>query len=324
MFKNRKLTVFSFLLILALSLSLVVGCGQQEPAAPQEPEQQAQEQQTPEVDAKALIREAADKYYAKMPEHIYKISNDDVKALYDSGDLADYLVLDITGHDHYAEGHIEGAIDVPFGKVGENLDLIATNAKGKRGVFVVCWTGQTAGQTVALLNMIGIPARSINLGMELGWKAKGYPVVTEPTEPKAAESYDWGKKAPVKEAVEKYFNRMAKEGMFEVYKISQDNLKAQLEANPEKYLVVDVRGHEEYAKGSITADALDVPFKEVHKHFDEIAEKAKGKMVVVACYTGQTAGQTDAVLNLIGIKTVSLNRGINAGWVKEKGFELVQ
>lgn len=323
MMKNRKLMLVWLVLMLAVGLLFMAGCGGQQEAAPEvPPENEGTQQEAPVVDPAQVVRDAADKYFAKMPEHIYKISEDETKALLDSGELADYLVLDIRDLETYGKGHIQGAINVPYKEIGKNLDLIATNAKGKKGVLVVCFTGQTAGQATAALNMLGIPSRSVNLGMNLGWTAKGYPVVTEATEAAPAEAVDWADKAPIKAAVENYFEKMPS-GMFDSYKIGLDELKAELDANPEKYVVVDIRGHEDFAKGTIKG-AIDVPFKEVNQHFDEIAEMAKGKTVVVACFTGQTAGQTDAVLNLIGIKTVSLHRGITAGWVEEKGFELVQ
>lgn len=327
MLKGRKLSFLGLLFILVLSMSLLAGCGAPQAQAPTEPATQTDPvanepvAETPQVDGQQVIKDAATKYYEKMPANLYKISEDETKALLDKGELGDYLVVDITTSESYAEGHIPGAIYVPFKEVGKNLDLIATNAKGKKGVLVVCVSGQTAGQAVAALNMLGIPSRSVNLGMKLGWNAKKYPTDKTPVEPMAAEAYDWSDKAPIKEVVEKYFEKMP-DGMFGLYKISQDDLKAQLDSNPEKFLVVDVRGTEEYNKGTIKG-AIDVPFKEVSKSFDKIAELGQGKTVVVACFTGQTAGQTDAVLNLIGIKTVSLNRGITAGWVGEKGFELV-
>jgi len=316
-FKNKKLFLLAMMLLLAFSM-LMAGCGGQEAEAPVE-EPEAQE--APVVDATAVIRDAADNYFAKMPEHLYKISEDETKALLDSGELADYLVLDVRSAEDYGKGHIQGAINVPYKEVGKNLDLIATNAKGKKGTLVICYTGQTAGQVDAALNMLGVTTRSINLGMKEGWEKKGYPVVTEATAAAPAEAVDWADKAPIKEAVENYFDKMPS-GMFDSYKIGLDDLKAELDASPEKYLVVDLRGTEEYTKGTIKG-AIDVPFKEVNKHFDAIMEQGKGKTVVVACFTGQTAGQTDTVLNLMGIKTVSLHRGITAGWVGEKNFELV-
>lgn len=51
-----------------------------------------------------------------------------------------------------------------------------------------------------------------------------------------------------------------------------------------------------------------------------IKEKGKGKTVVVYCYTRQTAGQVDSLLNLMEVKTRSLafgfgkDDGFNKGW----------
>ena len=316
MLRKNKLSVLSLILVLLLSLSSLVGCSSQttdKPTTTSTPTPPA-----PQVNAEQVVKEAALKYYDKMPANIYKISEDDTKALLDKGELKDYLVLDVRDEKAYGESHIPGAKLVPFKEVGKNLDLIATNAKGKKGTLVVCFTGQTAGQVDAALNMLGIPTRSINLGMTLGWLAKKYPTETTVNKAQPATSNDWGDKAPIKKAVENYFEKMPA-GMFASYKISEPDLKAQLEASADKFVVVDIRDKKDYDIGSIKG-AINVPFKEVGKNFDKLAELGKGKTVVVGCYTGQTAGQTDAVLNLIGIKTVSLNRGISSGWITEKSF----
>jgi rhodanese-related sulfurtransferase len=50
-------------------------------------------------------------------------------------------------------------------------------------VVVYCYSGQTAGQTVAALRLLGYDAVSLKGGMgvgsndPLGWSNKGYPVV---------------------------------------------------------------------------------------------------------------------------------------------------
>ncbi|HCJ57468.1 MAG TPA: sulfurtransferase, partial [Clostridiaceae bacterium] len=50
-------------------------------------------------------------------------------------------------------------------------------------IIVYCYTGQTAGQTVAALRLLGYDAVSLNAGMgtpatgDAGWMNKGYPVV---------------------------------------------------------------------------------------------------------------------------------------------------
>jgi rhodanese-related sulfurtransferase len=321
MLTGRKRTVFSLLLVVLFSLSIVSGCSSQ--PTDKQTSETSQPAQVPKVDAEQAVKDAAIKYYDKMSSNVYKISEDETKQLLDKGELKDYLVVDIRDEKSYNESHIPGAIFIPFKEVGKNLDLLATNAKGKKGVLVACVTGQTSGQTVATLNMVGISARSINLGMKLGWLAKKYPTETTVNKPLPVASYDWGDKAPVKQAVENYYEKMASSGMFSLYKISEEDLKAQLESNAEKFVVLDIRDKKDFDAATIKS-AINIPFKEIGKNIDKIAELSKGKTVVVGCYTGQTAGQTDAVLNLIGIKTVSLNRGITAGWIGEKAYPVVK
>jgi rhodanese-related sulfurtransferase len=60
-----------------------------------------------------------------------------------------------------------------------SFDTLPDNKK----VVVYCYTGQTAGQTVAGLKLLGYDAVSLNGGIgmpvnaPIGWVNKGYPVV---------------------------------------------------------------------------------------------------------------------------------------------------
>ncbi len=321
MLTGRRSSVICLLLLILFSLSIFTGCSSQPSEKPTSAASQTS--QNTKIDSDKVIKAAAVKYYDKMPANLYKISEDETKQLLDKGELKDYLVVDIRDEKSYNEGHIQGAIFIPFKEVGKNLDLIAVNAKGKKGVLVVCVTGQTSGQAVATLNMVGIPARSINLGMKLGWLSKQYPTETTANKPQPVTSYDWGDRTPVKQAVENYYEKMPSTGMFGLNKISEEDLKAQLESSAEKFVILDIRDKKDYDSGTIKG-AINIPFKEIGTNLDKIAELAKGKTVVVGCYTGQTAGQSNAILNLAGIKTVSLNRGITAGWITEKAFTVVK
>lgn len=86
-----------------------------------------------------------------------------------------FYVLDIRSAEDFAEGHIEGAVQVGWAEVGSVLGDLPTN----RPIVVTCYTGQTAGQTVGVLRMLGFDAKSLASGMNLGWNAEGLPVVTE-------------------------------------------------------------------------------------------------------------------------------------------------
>ena len=85
-------------------------------------------------------------------------------------------MLDIRKVDDYAVSHIEGAVNMPFAKGMQEkfVDL----PKDKK-IIVTCVSGQTAGQTIAVLRALGYNAISLKFGMKFGWIAEEYPVVTD-------------------------------------------------------------------------------------------------------------------------------------------------
>ena len=98
----------------------------------------------------------------------------DAQPLIEAGDV---FVLDIRTAEDFALGHIAGAVNLPFsqGMQESFADLLPMDKQ----IIVTCYTGQTAGQTIAVLRMLGYDALSLKLGMKLGWEAEGLPVVTE-------------------------------------------------------------------------------------------------------------------------------------------------
>lgn len=121
-----------------------------------------------------ILKQAVFSYYERMPDHIYKIPEAELKKLVDSN-KQDIYILDIRDAKDYAKGHIKGAHNIPFKEVGKNLD----NLPKDKTIIVYCYTGQTGGQTTAALNIAGFNARSLNGGMNNGWLKAGYPVVTD-------------------------------------------------------------------------------------------------------------------------------------------------
>lgn len=137
---------------------------------------------TYEVDP--AIVEAVSAYYTGLgdvKESIYKnykISEDDLKALMESDE--DFAILSVRKAEDFAAGHIDGAVNIPWGAGMEQQ--FSTLPKDKK-IVVYCYTGQTAGQTVAGLRLLGYDAVSLNGGMGMpsnvpqGWANKGYEVV---------------------------------------------------------------------------------------------------------------------------------------------------
>ena len=309
--RNKKITYSLLSLLIILGL-LVSGCGQAKPAAPAAAPAPAASAPTPTPaapgeDSAKVVKDAVVKYFNDIPtvKDSYKIAEKDLKEGLEK-DAGKYLVVDIRKAEDYAKGHIKGAVNVPFGKdIADNLEKIRAAGKGKI-VAVYCYTGQTAGQTVALLNIAGVNAKSLHggwgTGIKYGWAALKYPEVTDAA--KLPDGSADGNKS-IDKTVKDYFINMPQD----IYKIDDEVLKPELDKNADKYLVVDIRRAEDYAKGHIKG-AINVPYgPDLSAKLDELKSKAAGKTMVVYCYTGQTAGQADALYNLVGIKTKSLNFG---------------
>ncbi len=338
---NKKLSLFlSLLLIIGL---LVTGCGQAQQAAttPSSTPTVSTPTKTPPPtptapaeDPAKVIKAAIETYFNDIGSNVknsYKIAEKDLKDELDKNPDK-YAILDIRRADSYAQGHIKGAINVPYGAdIANNFDSIRAIAKDKT-LIVACYTGQTAGQTDSLLNVAGIKTLSLNSGMggssvgfdTRGWLGQKYPTVTEPTALPTAPAVASKSKA-IDDAVQKYFNEVPQD----TYKIDLPVMKDALAKEPDKYYIVDVRKAEDYTKGHIKG-AVNIPYgPEIAKNLDSIKEKSTGKTLVVYCYTGQTAGQTDSLLNIFGITTKSLNYGFgmdgfNKGWSADKSYEVVK
>ncbi len=109
----------------------------------------------------------------------YKISEQSLFDKMEAGDES-IQILSIRKADDYAAGHIEGAINIPFGTT--MIDAFKELPRDKT-IVVYCYTGQTAGQATAALRLMGYKAVSLNGGMGMeanapqGWANAGFPVV---------------------------------------------------------------------------------------------------------------------------------------------------
>lgn len=304
----KKFKVLSLVMAAMMSLALVGCSGSKTSTTTSAPES---------------VNKAVNSYFANMPEDIYKIDQakfvDAIKANDGS------LTLDIRQKDVYDKGHIKGAVNAPWGAtLGDVLDKLPAD----KTIYVYCYTGQTAGQTVALLNMAGFKAKSVNLGWNLGIsKVPGVEAVTETTT-NAFPTVEAAKiDADVKAAIQNYFQGLGKitDAKYKDYKVSEADAKALLDAGDKSVVFLSVRSAADYAKGHIKG-AVNIPFaKGMEQKFSSLP---KDKKIIVYCYTGQTAGQTVAGLRLLGYDAVSLNGGIGTpanapnGW-GNKGFPLV-
>ena len=83
--------------------------------------------------------------------------------LNDGDDANDPYILDIRAGEDYNTGHLPGAVSVGGGALFNAETLAALPTDGQ--VVVYCYSGQTAGQVVGALNMLGYDAYSLKFGM---------------------------------------------------------------------------------------------------------------------------------------------------------------
>jgi len=269
------------------------------------------------------VEDAVNGYFANLPEDNGMIGEEAFVEKVKAGE--DLFILDIRQPDVYNEGHVKGAVNVPWGP--EAIPAALDKLPGDKTIYVYCYTAQTANQTVALLNFAGFEAKSVRFGWNLGIsRVKGYEDVVETSSNKLAGVTDFDINPEIKKAIVDYYKGLAdvQNSMFKNYKISEDNLKMIL--GSDGMMVVSIRQPQAYSEGHIKG-AVNIPWGAgMQQYFGQLPQDQK---LIVYCYTGQTAGQTVAGLRMLGYDAVSLNGGMGTeanapyGW-SNKGYEVVQ
>ncbi|MBS3971152.1 MAG: rhodanese-like domain-containing protein [Clostridia bacterium] len=74
-----------------------------------------------------------------------------------------YFILDVRQREHYLSGHIEGAVNIPYGLLGivSELQKLPTDEQ----IIVVCYSGHLANMAARLLNQLGYNAIAMTYGM---------------------------------------------------------------------------------------------------------------------------------------------------------------
>lgn len=308
------------LLILLLIGTLIFGasgCGQNSAPAPQPPAQEEPAAEVPALDPQEVLMAAAKAYFPPVAEKNNIIESEQVKEMLD-GNPTSVFILDIRRAEDFEAGHISGAVHSEWGKVGEIMDRLPKN----KPIVVACYTGQTAGQTVAALRMAGFDnAQSLFYGIRKGWGEKAQ-LPLEGTGMVAAADLP-AVSAPANEEEEILWEK-AQDMFGDIAAgnralIESLTLNEALESNPNAYYVLDIRRLDDYEEGHIPG-AVHSPWAKVG---DILETLPTNRPIVVACYSGQTAGQTVGVLRMLGFRVESLLSGVRDGWVGTDELPLV-
>ncbi len=311
--KLKKLLVV-LLCILMATMSFTACGGNEEAAAPVE--------ETPVASETNVVEEAALAYFANFPADKHVISPADFFAKIDAGE--EMFIIDIRTGEDYGKGHIKGAVNLPFGNesIAQNLEFIPDDVP----VYVYCYTGQTASQTIAVLNVAGKPAYNVQSGFVRGISVEPNFENYLDTEAAALPTDTYAVDADLKAAVEEYFATVASYAgtPTEAQNIKVETVKEIVDSESDEYVIVSVRKAEDYALGHVKG-AVNIPFGAGMQ--DALTELPKDKKIIVYCYTGQTGSQTAAILRLLGYEAYNMQFGMGSvetekGWLGA-GYETV-
>jgi rhodanese-related sulfurtransferase len=302
--------------VMVFGLVAVPGCASDEPAV-EEPAAEEPAAEEPAFDARAAMIDAANEYFKSSPTPT--IAAADLFNLVQAQDPG-YQIVDIRSAEHYALGHIEGAINIPYKTIADDASLEQLDPAKK--IVVVCYTGHTASMTNMVWNMLGYDALTLKFGMS-GWVADkavvgldipgkvgaGYPTVTDPVE--AAGGFDApdlaGDYAEVAEAIKAQTKAYFAKDLAPT--ISVEDVYNLVQAQDTTYQIVSVRKAEDYAKGHV-AGAINILWTDIADNVDKIDPDKK---VIIYCYTGHTGGEAAMFLNLMGYETYNMKFGMS-GW----------
>jgi rhodanese-related sulfurtransferase len=260
----------------------------------------------------------------------------DLAAILDDGDdTNDPFVLSIRGESDYEAAHIPGAVRMDWRTLFAMENLLELPSDGTM-IVVVCYTGQTAGHVTAGLNILGYNASTLRNGMcswtpaackcfDAASAQQNYPVVsgtepgtTEDAEVRAddggcggdtpVEGGEWSGSSEeweiIRHRVDTYFSTYP--SFYTTNTAVYNNLYDGWSANDP--FVLSIRGADVYAAGHLPT-AVNIGYK-VLLEPENLEKLPTDRQIVVYCYTGHTAAQTDAVLGILGYESVSMKFGM--------------
>ncbi len=275
-----------------------------------------------------VIDDAANAYLsAGKPANIS--SKDLMANMLDGDSTNDPFILSIRAPDIYAKGHIPGAVNIPITELfkPENLARLPQDKQ----IVVYCYTGHIGSRVAALLNLCGYDAVNLKWGMT-GWTkdtevapyrfdpAKtpmDYPVETKANTP--AETYPFPMVNNTPSSLRRDIIRAA---CYAYTSIRHADISAKglnellVDGDPANDpFIVSVRKPEDYAKGHIPG-AINIPWREIARK-SNLKKLPPDKKIVVYGYTGSTASQAAAILNVLGYNAVNLMWGMTS-WTRNK------
>lgn len=231
----------------------------------------------------------------------------------------DPFVLSIRSADQYAKGHIPGAVNMNWKTLftEENLSKLPDD---DTQVVVVCYTGHTASLVTAMLGMNGFNSTALKWGMTSwsenadvapsfyvrGTDCHNYEVCDGTDAGSMATGYLAGRTDDeiLLEATHGYLSAGTR---FIMASDLADLLGDADETNDP--FVLSIRGAADYETAHIPG-AVNIAWRELFSLDNLALLPHDDTLIVVACYTGQSASHVTALLNVLGYNATTLAHGM--------------
>jgi sulfur-carrier protein adenylyltransferase/sulfurtransferase len=273
-------------------------------------------QESSESDEDAL-REAA--YAATQKSPVMKAS-DLWELLYNDTDTTnDPFILSVRKPEDYASGHIAGAINIALADLFKEENLAKLPKDKEKQIVVVCYTGHSASQATALLNLNGYNAITLMWGM-CSWTTDEV-ITAGKCFNKETAGHDYYVASGIwnEEMREAIYNSL---NMGKPATISADSLYERISDNETENdpFILSIRRQEHYALGHIPG-AINIGLTSLFSE-ENLAKLPINNQIVVVCYTGHTASQATALLNSLGFNATALKFGM-CSWTSDSEVTVV-
>jgi rhodanese-related sulfurtransferase len=246
----------------------------------------------------------------------------------------DPFIISVRSAEHYAIGHVPGAINVPWRAIADPANL--TGIPDDEDLYVYCYTGHTGGVATTVLNALGYRAMNMKFGI-MSWTqdetirastpfdetqcvdAAVEVDVHDPAETYALPTFDNTSsnvtRSVILAAAEAYIATEAP------VVTAQDVFDIINEAGWEDdYIILSVRSATHYAIGHVPG-AVNIPWREIAK-VENLRKLDPEKRIIVYCYTGHTGGVATTALQMLGYDAVNMKHGIMA-WTTDEDVRVI-
>lgn len=263
-----------------------------------------------------LLQQASEEYLQNAD--FETVTSEAVFNMVTFGSEEEFQLVDVRDPVTFASGHIKGSVNIAYAETA-NLKKISNLSKDKK-IIVICYSGHTASQVVALWNMLGYDAIVMENGMGSWTKdttlASAIPTTTldfevvqegntlSTTNELPTVSIEEATDLPsLLSATSKQYLESGKGTI-----ITAADLKEKIDNNDSDIVLIDLRDQADYQVGHIKK-AINIPINELASK-ENLAKLPTDKKIVFIGYNGYEASQATRIVSQMGYDALTMYTGM--------------